>query len=145
MAIQNLLDDLTDKAVDQRRVSLWCERYADKIDRMPILGVDPELLDLGKKVSITLRNLSGIAQGAKRNLEVRQTTDAATSVGIGYVGYYGFGYGASIGGTSELAMERITKQEGARATAAQSAIWAEMETGLADMRRTLTERYGVEF
>lgn len=145
VALQNLLDDLTDKAVDQRRVSLWCERYADKIDRMPILGVDPELLDLGRKVSITLRNLSSIAQGAKRNVDVRQTTDAAASAGYGYVGYYGFGYGASIGGTSELAMERIVKQEGARASAAQSAIWSEMETGMADMRRTLTERYGVEF
>ena len=75
-AIQDLLDDLTDKAVDQRRVALWCDRYADKVDRMPVLGVDPELLDFGHRVGITLRGLANVSKGGQLNVEMRRTTDA---------------------------------------------------------------------
>ena len=144
-AIQELLDDLTDKAVDQRRVALWCERYADKIDRMPVLGIDPELLDFGHQVSITLRNLANVSKGGSLNVQMRRTTDAAQSASVGYGGYYGYGYGAGLEGTSRVAMERITRQEATKATASEGAIWTELENQMATMRRTLTERYGMEF
>jgi len=142
-AIQNLLDDLTEKAVDQRRVSLWCQRYADKIDRMPLLGVDPELLDFGQQVSMTLRNLANVSTGASLNVNMRRTTEAANTYTYG--GYYGYGYTADLGDTSRAAMSRITRQEATKAAADEISIWTKLENQTAAMRRKLTERYGVEF
>ena len=143
-SIEALLDDLNDKAVDQRRVALWCDRYADKIDHFSILGVDPEAVDFGGKVVITLRNLANIAKGKALNVSARRTTDAATEAGYGG-GYYGYGYGMSIGGTSELAMSRINRQEEVKAQASETEIWTEMTTQTGVMRRTLSQRYQVDF
>lgn len=153
--IQTLLDDLEDKDDSQRQIALWCDRYADKIDHLPILGVDPEVVDFGAKVSITLRNLAASAKGVQLNIGARATTEAAQggtgfgagAVGYGaYGGYYGYGYGMSIdGGTSKVAVNRITRQENIKAISQQSQVWAVMKTETAKLRRTLTQRYGVEF
>ncbi|QDV32725.1 hypothetical protein [Tautonia plasticadhaerens] len=153
--VQTLLDDLEDKDDTQRQIALWCDRYADKIDHLPILGVDPEVVDFGAKISITLRNLAASAKGVKLNIAARGTTEAAqggTGFGVGavgygaYGGYYGYGYGMSIeGGTSKVAMNRITRQENIKAISQQSQVWAVMKTEEANLRRTLTQRYGVEF
>jgi hypothetical protein len=37
----------------------WIERYAAKIDRLPVLHVDEELLTYGEKLTETLRIISG--------------------------------------------------------------------------------------
>ena len=145
-SVETLLDDLNDKASDQRRVALWCDRYADKIDHFSVLGVDPEVVDFGSKVIITLRNLANIAKGKTLNVNARMTTDAATEAGGGYGGgYYGYGYGMSVGGTSELAMSRIGRQEEVKALAAETPIWTEMTTQMGVLRRTLSQRYQIDF
>ncbi len=147
--LMTLLDDIRDedKTKTQRTISLWCGRYATKIDRMPILRVDPDLLAFSRKITITLRDLSNTAKGANMNIVARQTTDAATSTGGGYYGggYYGFGYGPYLEGTSRIAMERITKQEGLKASSYEIQVWAQVEQELNDLDRVLTMRYGVEF
>jgi hypothetical protein len=143
--LMTLIDDIkADKAKSQRTLSLWCDRYATKIDRMPILRVDQELLDFSRRITVTLRDLSNTGTGANMNIIARQTTDAASSVG-GYGGYYGFGYGPYLQGTSRLAMERITKQEGIKASAYEIQVWSAIEQAVNDLDRSLTMRYGVEF
>ena len=82
------------------------------------------------------------------NITARGTTEGATSAGVGYGGYggyYGYGYGMSIEGTSQIAMSRITRQENVRAASFQAEVWTVMENEMANLRRTLTQRYGVEF
>jgi hypothetical protein len=152
--VMALLDDLDDKDDTQRQIALWCDRYADKIDHLPILGVDPEVVDFGVAAAITLRNLAATAKGVQLNIGARGTTEAAqggTGFGVGYAyggygGYYGGGYGMSIdGGTSKVAIGRITRQENIKAISTQSQVWAVMKTEEAKLRRTLTQRYGVEF
>lgn len=145
-ALLALIDDLEkDKAKSQRTMALWTDRYATKIDRMPILGVDPDLLDFSKKVSITFRNLALTAQGSSLAIQNRGTTEGAVSVGFGYGGYYGYGYGMTAQGTSRLAMERITKQENIAATSTEIQTWAQLRQGISDLDRLLTMKYGVEF
>jgi hypothetical protein len=44
-----------------------------------------------------------------------------------------------------VAIGRITRQENIKAISTQSQVWAVMKTEEAKLRRTLTQRYGVEF
>ncbi len=158
-SIETILDDLKDKSKDQRTTRLWSARFADKIDHMPILGVDPEMLQFGQDLSITLRNISNRALAAKLNVSQRRTTEAQVvggGIGFGRFGYgggwgggfYGYGYGVGTGGvqgTSEFAMQNITRQEVTSAVRDQAAVWTEIENQLGKLRRELTMKYGVEF
>ena len=44
-----------------------------------------------------------------------------------------------------LYQRHITRQENIKAISQQSQVWAVMKTEQANLRRTLTQRYGVEF
>ncbi len=58
-SVQTLLADLRQKSGSFTSDSYWIDRYAAKIDKLPILHVDDELLEYGQKVSETLRVMSG--------------------------------------------------------------------------------------
>ena len=49
-ATQTLMKDLRQKAGSASSDAYWIDRYASKIDRLPILHVDDELLDYGQKL-----------------------------------------------------------------------------------------------
>ena len=55
---QVLLDDLKKGLKDTKATSAWMERYARKIDELPVLHVDELLLDYGDKLAETLRVMS---------------------------------------------------------------------------------------
>ncbi len=70
--------------------SLFFDKYARRIDRMPILGVDDELVDYGAFVANTLRQASGSVRtmGIQTNVRQTQATGGGTySSGYGYGGY----------------------------------------------------------
>ncbi len=67
-SVTSLLNDLTgkrksDEFVTWGQVGLWFEKYAGKIDQLPILHVDPELVDWGANVSAQLRQAETAMKG----------------------------------------------------------------------------------
>jgi len=74
-SVRSLLDELRDpkntKSFSSSQNGLWYDRYAKKIDQLPLLNVDPALLEYGAEVSTRLRIQSakfrgvGIAAGTE--------------------------------------------------------------------------------
>ncbi len=89
----------------QREVGLWGQRYAAQIDRLPMLGVDPELLDFSAKLSASLRDLGNTARGINIQASLTRAATTGTRGGGGFYGV-GFGWGPGVTGTSKTAVDR---------------------------------------
>jgi hypothetical protein len=133
------LDDLKGKAKDSqvtdRILLLTADRYAQEIDRFPILNVDPDLLDFGSAVSETLRSLRNRTAGAGMNASLRQTN-------LNYGGYAG---GYFYGNDRILDTELIKRQEKISLKVDRTQVWTDVENKTSDMRKKLTLKYKVEF
>ena len=160
-SINTLLDDLHGdrKKQDTRggADAVWMERYARKIDRLPILFVDKDLLEFGSKTAETLR----IMAGARKNAGLREGSQKSEIGGsAGFDGYgdawngsfsnYRYGYGGVFDYTADArnaqaARNRIHRQEQNVATSRKVEGWRLIENATADMRRVMTARYSMEF
>jgi hypothetical protein len=59
-----LIDELKQqKAPNYNKLAYWLYQYSQKIDNLPMLNVDPELMSYGASVSAALRGLSEVAKG----------------------------------------------------------------------------------
>src|SRR5262249_55756617 len=67
-SLTTMLDELrterTTKTISQR--GYWYQQYASKIDSLPVLNVDPDLLNFGGALSQTLRKMANVGQIVKR-------------------------------------------------------------------------------
>jgi hypothetical protein len=125
------------------------ERYAKKIDRMPILNVDPELLDIGSKTANTLRDMAL----SKRQGGVAYGTDTAGMGGGGYANYgVGYGYGGRplgdlYSGARTSAADRASMKASAMADANYARVegFAAIDEAMAAIRQKMTQKYQVEF
>lgn len=120
----------------------WMSRYARKIDRLPILHVDEDLLAYGAGVAQAFRQMSDAKTAAGIRTGVRRSN---TYSGYRYSGYRGgtiYRYGTS-GYSRDTS--RIRSQELAKARTVRMNLWTEIENATADIRRTMTQRYQVEF
>jgi hypothetical protein len=133
---QVLLDDLKKGLKDTKATSAWMERYARKIDELPVLHVDELLLDYGDKLAETLRIMSL----SKREAGIRYGVRATEGGGY-YDGYY---YGENAY-TAAADRSQARKEEMAVASDTRVQGWKLIEDASADLRRTLTKKYGVEF
>ncbi len=155
-SVMSLLDDLRqDRDKQDPRGGMdavWMERYARKIDRLPILNVDPQLLDWGAKTAGTLRTMATTRRGAGlnegvRNAQLRTSSNAYAANYYNYTyNYNGAGYGVVTNATgNEKDRNQIHKEEQNRATATKVEGWQLIEEASANIRRVMTERYGIEF
>ena len=150
--ITTMRDDLREKAKDSKTFgqhALWLDNWARKIDRLPILDVDPEMLQYGNYVTARMRDASsslkgiGIKSGARSAQVYNQYS---TSVNAG--GYYGYGGGYSY--YTEYnnvdGQRRAIRQEekAAGATSAQG-IQAEVENETTKIRQVMTQKYKINF
>lgn len=137
-AVSSLIDDLNKQLKTGRdNHSVWMERYGKKIDSLPILNVDEELLDWGSMVAETFRDVAL----EKRSSGIRQGARSASVYGDYYYsdgGYYR---------NRPVANEKIEIRRQEQATANQMRInsWKDIEDSRADIRRQMTKKYGVEF
>ncbi len=148
-SIDVLLKDLRRDLRGQKASAAIMERYARKIDRMPILSVDPELLDYGSKVANTLRTMAL----TKRQGGVQYGVNTAGMGGGGYANYAtGYGYlGNEVGdlysGARASAADRASMKAEALADANYARVegFKGIEDATAEIRRKMTEKYQVEF
>jgi hypothetical protein len=145
----------SDQNVTWGQVGLWFERYARKIDQLPILNVDDDLVEFGAYVATQLRGAESAMKGIGVNKRQRETelpnyynvNTYGTTIGVNRWGRYGaYGYTA----TPDLARRgqersRIRTQESIRGNASANLTMQGLQQATADMRRYLTKKYNVEF
>ena len=149
---QSLMKDLRQKAGSYNSDAYWIDRYATKIDHLPILHVDHDLLDYGEKLADTLRYMSGTRKMARMQGASAARSDLSqgsinTGFNSGY-GYHGYGYRSfSYNGprTRETAAGNAVANAAASGTAVKLQGWNLIDSATTEIRRALTERYNLEF
>lgn len=149
-SVKSLVDELR-KAINKQRDNhaVWMERYARKIDDLPIKDVDKDLLIFGGNVSSSLRYQAQAGRVAALRGGVREAQPVYQSYshGAGAVGPYGSYGGYSFSGTVRVSPDRaqIRIEEHATATQVRIAEMKQIEDGMVQTRRAMTERYNIEF
>ncbi len=126
---------------------IWLGKFATKIDQLPVLNVDPEMLDFGRVVTAALRD----ASAAFRNVKLR-TQYRASSGNYGYYGSgnsygYGYGYGGYSGWQNNVQsrMKNTIRQESTSATFYVNGQLDQLKNLNTEIRQRMTQKYGIEF
>lgn len=150
-AVQSLLNELKSTATRDRIAEL-SEKYAAKIDALPMLNVDPDMLTFQANVSGSLRYQAQAKREAGLRTGVRASIPTYDTYAYGVNAYGGYGapyygaYGSYAFYRPQVAnTAQIATQEQAPATQLRISETKAINDGLAKLRRTLTERYMVEF
>ncbi|MDG2220310.1 MAG: hypothetical protein P8L85_02960 [Rubripirellula sp.] len=166
-SLNYLLDDLRNDHHFQTfgQGAIWYDKYARKIDHLPILNVDDELVDYGANVASAFRDCEGIMKGVgmKTSLLTAQNS-GASSAGYANGSFGGYransGYGPSygpMGVSSGVSAMNASRQELGRTNAIIRGrertmgasnvqdVWAQLDEANAKMRRTLVNKYSADF
>ena len=118
---------------------VWMDRYARKVDALPVLNVDDELLAWGASVAEAFRTMA-LAQRA-----------SGIKAGVRKSSVYGnYQYGSNNNGyttarSNQSVRSQIDTEEKAQARAVRYSSWKEIEDASAAIRKEMTKRYQVEF
>jgi hypothetical protein len=163
-AVTGMANDLKD---DMRNVknlastSVWFDKYARRIEKLPVLNVDDDMLQYSAFVAQALRqaSLSVKTMGIQTGVRQAQITGAGDVSPYGYgdgrwggYGYYG-GYGGGWGAKGAMAAAKETGSERRVVKAEEKATMAtdvqqirqQIISATADVRRKMTKKYQVEF
>lgn len=151
-SVQKYLKDLSRErgAKSYYSIAVWYDKYAKRIERLPILNVDPEVLDYGESVIGHLRAAADSIQGggvktAARGAQITPGSDYGYGYGNGYRVFSGANYAASQVANVEAERRAIRAQEKAQSTLDAKGHLAAIENETLQIRRRMTEKYGVEF
>jgi hypothetical protein len=137
--LEKLIDDLKEGLKTDAKTA-WYEKTARRIDNLPILHVDDELLAFGANTAKALRETS--EQG--RNIG-RQNSESQMAAVTSYGNYYSDGYGNYGYYNSLAAVPNITTQSVNAASQNRTRGLQALNNGLGDIRRAMTKKYQVEF
>jgi hypothetical protein len=156
-AITSYLGDLREqKANSFESLAVWYDKYSQKIDNLPVLDVDPDLITFGTNISNTLRAISQSARGVpiKQSVLTQQETHIQgggyTPYGYGYANAYGAGYGTAWGYqyldvNNYKAVQSAKKNVNSAEYAARNDAWRMIDEETAKVRKAMTQKYKVEF
>jgi hypothetical protein len=171
--VTQILKDLKeDKTSYTKGQADWYDRYADQITKLPILGVDPELIQFASATSENLRamgaSLNGITIAGNwldRQKVEGQIYNAPNYTGnySGYNAYGGYWGGGAANLANNMALYRSGTAGGvttvnnynqvyqaqdnllASGKAARVKLWERIDNETADIRRKMTLKYQTEF
>jgi len=159
-AITTMMDDLRYKREDAgfvtwNQVGAWWEKYARKIDRLPTLNVDPEMLEFGAWVADAMRSAENALKGISPRSKMRMTEAAnqyavrsySAPIGVTRRGVYGWGGWTA---TEDLSAKgqiqsQIRTQEKIRGNMSANNTAQGIEAAIGDMRRYMTQKYQMQF
>ncbi len=154
------LESLKPKTKTWGQKAMWYDRYARKMEALPMLNVDEHMLDYGQYVSFALREASTALKGIGARSRYRQVNMPLYSAGGGGGGgSFGYGYGprglgwsGSYNDNRTAALQRqgrertrIRTEEKITGTSKANAIMLEIEKATATVRRTMTEKFKIQF
>ncbi|NLF09630.1 MAG: hypothetical protein GX594_16865 [Pirellulaceae bacterium] len=159
---EELKEDMRD-AKNLASTSLWFDKYAKRIERLPTLNVDPQLLNYSAFVANHLRqaSLAVKTMGIQSGVREGQVTSGSVNPygaypypgtrwgGYGYYGGYGTGtyYGDQTAGLKAAGEERLAiraEEKGIAATDIQK-LRQEIIAATADIRRKMTDKFQMQF
>jgi hypothetical protein len=150
-SLTSILSEVKEKSGDAKTFgenALWFDKWARRIDKLPLLNVDKDLLGFGQYVSTQLRNMASSMRGIGINSGAR-TAQVYQQVSTDYNAYAGYGGGGYSYYTEwrNVDGERRAIRAEERATGATSArgIAAEIANATAKVRQDMTQKYQVEF
>ncbi len=170
-AVSALLDDLMKKESKDtlgHQDMIWCQRYARKIDRLPLLNVDPDMQAYSGQVSSLLMQAANALEGAR---QAARAQAAAYHPGNAYYGLWGTGpLSGSSGNTyyhvgeynrrqhfnldrmqeanrqNQLGeKKRVWAEQQAQGTDAARQILTQIDDLTAQVRTEMTDRYHINF
>jgi hypothetical protein len=155
-AVLAMADDLKDDMKSAKNLAsnqLFFDKYAKRIERMPILGVDEELLNYSALVANALRQATGSVKTMGIQSGVRQAQ--ITGGGGDDYGYGGYRYGAygGYGGYDAYGEVKAVGAERRVVRAEEKSIMATdvqqlrqaIIAATTDIRRKMTQKYQIEF
>jgi hypothetical protein len=166
-SLTSLLEDIAPgkktKANSTENRTFYYKQYAAKLDSLPILNVDPGLVQFGQALALTLRNLSRLSsmtKSAYENALAQYRTDFAMNTVSGYYGggYGGYGgYGSYGGGWSYSAyaptainVDNFMDVRNMMASTAQNSqalreqTWINIKQSMQTVRQQLVTKYKTE-
>ena len=140
-SVSALLKDIegefkTNRDARHNFASTYMQRYAKRIDELPILNVDDELINFGLMVSETLRDTS-VVQGTSNIQSGVRKSSVYKSNNV-------YDYNNTYRSTSSMKTQ-IAREEQAVASTARFNNWKEIQDATANIRVQMTKKYGVEF
>ncbi len=169
-SVNQYIKDLRNKEPQRiAQYGIWFDKYARKIDQLPMVNVDNDMLDYGAYVAQQFRNAGTAIQGIGVRSRVRQVENVNAAGGPGYWGsgydgggyyyggsYYRGGYGYGGGYARANAVQsglrqqqrirtQVNVQEKAMGTSAARAIMKDIDNASAVVRREMTQKYNAEF
>jgi hypothetical protein len=156
--LNDIKKDMSGNLANLASMALWFDKYARRIEALPILNVDEDLLEYSTYVARQLRNASGAVRGMGIRSGVRQhQITSAPGAGYTYYGSYRYGrYGGYGGGVAvynpynearAVGQERrkVRYQERGAMAMDVHVIRDEVIQATNDIRREMTQRYQIEF
>jgi hypothetical protein len=163
-AVTGMFNDLKGDMRESKNLAstaLWFDKYAKRIERLPILNVDEDLLKYSAFVADSLRKAGGVMRTMGIQSNVRESQIISSSAGTGYapysVGRYGAygGYGASGVATyynpvaeakGVFAERRVVRAEEKSIAATDvHKLREQVIAATTDIRRKMTQKYQIEF
>jgi hypothetical protein len=166
--VQRLLKDLKGRkhqggSYTTGSIAQWCTNYGRKINNLPLLNVDPEMIQYGTATAQTLSQVAqalnaGNIQGgvdARSSSAVYNTYTNTDVYGYGYRGGWFGGGTVPLGTTNSAAVidplattaQRANIRSNARAQSSKQAreIFANIDAATADIRGKMVQKYQLEF
>jgi hypothetical protein len=136
----------------------WNGNMANRIDEIPTLNVDADMVQFGAETAKALRNnmvsmqLTNIAVGAQAVANDAGTSGFSTATGFGTIagsfngavnGFYGGGFGGNFHDpNSPMKYYSMGQSQG---NTSYRQLVGQLEQAIADMRRRMTEKYSIQF
>jgi len=167
-SVQQLLKDLKGRksqggTYTTGSIAQWCTNYARKINNLPLMNVDPEMIDYGTKTAQTLLQVAAALNGgnvqggidARNSAPVYNTYSNTNVYGYGYRGGWFGGGTVPLGYTNSAAVvntlatqaERDNIKANARAQSSKQAreLFTNIDALTAEIRPKMVQKYQLEF
>ena len=126
---------------------VWNDKLARKIDQIPMLDVDTDLLDYGSQVSQLIRGAGVAIKKANMVAGTQKAPDYTVNTNYGFgVGYgYGYGYGTWSINNNDFYNQQVKQQAAATGMTQHVSNLEQADNLTTAIRRAMTERYKIEF
>ena len=149
--VTSMRDDLRAKNNDAKtfgQYAMWLDNWARRIDRLPILDVDPAMLGYGRYVAVRMRDASmslkgiGIQSGARTAQVYQSGTTEYNAYGNAWGGGYSY---YSEWRNVDAQRNAIRAEERGKGALSAREIAQEVENETAKIRQAMTAKYKVNF
>jgi hypothetical protein len=150
-SLTSILDDVRTESKDAKTFgqnALWFDKWARRIDRLPIVNVDNDLLTFGRAVAMALRNMAASMRGIGINSAARgaQIYQTVTTDSNAYAGMWGGGYSYYTEWRDVDSQRRAVRaDEKAKGALSARDIAREIENETAKVRQAMTQKYSIPF